>query len=115
MPLPKRTEEHVESMMSTVFGIVSYLPTIVVWGVGVVFCFTHWQSHPRKARFALAAIALAFLSALFGIAGAFFWSTFVSHEQIAMVFGIQRVIQSVLHAAVWILVLLAIFKPEPQA
>jgi hypothetical protein len=108
-------EEHVESMMSTVFGIVSYLPAIVVWGIGVVFCFTHWQSHPRKARFALAAIALAFLSALFGIAGTFFWSAFVSHEQIAMYFGIQRVIQSVLHAAVWILILMAIFKSEPQA
>lgn len=103
-----------ESMMSSVLGLVSYLPSIVVWGVGVVFCFSHWQNRPRAARLTLAAIALAFVNMMIGVVGSWLWMSVGSHEQIAMFFGIQRLIQSVLHAATWILILLAIFKSEPQ-
>ena len=94
--------------------LINQLPVILVWIVGVILALFHWKRYPRVSLMALAAIVIFFLNSA---AGAFLslylpltlrergWST----SQMSLVYTANAIVQSLIAAVAWGLVLAAIF------
>jgi hypothetical protein len=90
-------------------------PMILIWLVGMALALLWWQRAPRVALATCVACGLFVLDALIGTAITVALPSMLieqgqSSAQIGTAFGVIGALRSLLHAALWIAILFAIFS-----
>ena len=90
-------------------------PLLLIWLVGMALAFAWWQRAPRVALTTCIACGLFMLDALIGTAITVVLPSLLveqgrSSAEIGNAFGLIGIVRSLLHAALWVGVLFAIFS-----
>ena len=99
----------------TVRAYLLQLPLYVVWLVGIILSMTRWQRHPRASSAALAAFCLFFLESLVGTLLSYNLPRLLTEGRhidgghMALILNVLWFGRTIFHAALWGLVLVAIF------
>lgn len=96
------------------------VPLLLVWLVGIVLALLWWQRAPKVALVTCVACGLFLLDALIGTAIVVALPNMLSERgqsavQIGTAFGLVGMVRSLLHAALWVAVLFAIFSGRVAA
>lgn len=100
--------------MASVAAFLTQLPELLVWLAGIGWAIFRWQYHPKVSRLTLIAlIGMILLTTISGFLAAWlpFWliQSGMSSGQMGMVLGGMRILQVILGAVIWTVVLVAIF------
>ena len=95
-------------------------PMLLVWLAGMALALLWWQRAPRVALATGVACGLFLLDALIGTALSVALPSMLiergqSSAQIGTAFGLIGIVRSLLHAALWVAVLFAIFSGRGPA
>lgn len=104
-------------LFSALGGLATQSPILIVWGIGVALCFTHWQEHTKIARATLIALC-GFITLLIFNAVVTAWlpRLMMDSGNISLFLIIRGIGNSLLQAILWGILIWAIFaKRTPQA
>jgi hypothetical protein len=112
-----------EYVRSTLGSLLIQLPLYITWLVGIVLALVWWKRHPRVSLLAVIGLtAMLILTVLTSIANLWlpFWieNFGTGRMGISVIFLIMNILEGILMAGIWIVVLAAIFngrKTKPQA
>ena len=95
-------------------------PMLLVWLAGMALALLWWQRAPKVALATCVVCGLFLLDALIGTAIAVALPSMLiergqSSAQIGTAFGLIGIVRSLLHAALWVVVLFAIFSGRGPA
>ncbi|MBX7152916.1 hypothetical protein K1X84_14900 [bacterium] len=103
-----------DNLFSTVGYVASQLPVFVVWIVGIVLCFTYWNTYRKAAMFTLIAIIIEAVNTFIGILSVWLPSMMTeigwTYEQLGTFFMVKGFLHAILNASAWGLILAAVFK-----
>jgi hypothetical protein len=111
------------ALAAFVNACVVHLPSLVVWIVGIAFAIIYWRKHPQISALALIGIALLALVTIVGTIVSLWLPSVLFErglraEEIGWAFSLIGIVQSLIGAVAWALILLAVFKergPRPES
>jgi hypothetical protein len=103
-----------EETMATLGLFLVQLPVFIVWLVGIILSVVYWRRHPKVSLLALIAITAFFVTSLFGSALTTWLPIMLQRRGWAMtrlsaVLAIVSLVRSIVNAALWGLLIAAIF------
>jgi hypothetical protein len=103
-----------ETMISTLAQYLIQIPVLLVWLAGIVLSIVHWRKHSRVSLLTLIAIVAFLVQSLVGNALTL-WLPITLMErgwaagQMGVIFAAMGIVQSLVSAVLWGLLLVAIF------
>ncbi|NUM81612.1 hypothetical protein HUU42_12475 [bacterium] len=108
-----------DNLFSTASYIATLLPIFIVWIVGVVMCFTYWNTYRKAAMLTLIAIVIEAANALIGVLNVWIPTIMTemgwTYQQLGTFFAIKGFFHAILNAVAWVLILIAVFKARNTA
>jgi hypothetical protein len=108
-----------EALIPTLGAIAISTPVIIAWVIGIILALSRWRRHPQVSRFALIAFAISIVNL---IVNRFIsiWAPMTMRDngwtatQMGMFFTAFGIITALISAAIWAIVICAIFGWRDQ-